>query len=504
MFVNSYYDYDIDDTFIHDYNHNFVEMRDVFIHIKIDLLKTETCALRSSTMVVRVTYKGSRYDLIVESSIGLRRDNKIVHSFPTEQVFAVHCKGTKMQLCLMVDTKTGRITVNELEFDDEDSCTKFGCILRKVVFGIPEDKKLVDRKLLIILNPFAGVKKAKQLFESQVKPILEYAHLSYDVVITERPYHATEIAKNVDFTKIDEIITMGGDGTLNEVLQGILSRKDWSTAIKHPLGLIPCGTGNGLSAACGFSGVPDAAMAIARGFYKPLDIMSVFQNGQRRYSFLSLTWGLIADVDIGSEFMRCLGDTRFPIQTIRLLLFPRYYSGKFSFIEEKGNPVKEVKSCFDEIDFPSNTPSYLDGPDCPYLMANFEKELKKFSKSEDIKGDPKYTKPVKSLSSKFHLFLASNTPAISTDVQPTPRANMNDGTYDVILIRDKTTRMFSIGMFSKLSEKDIVAPLEYYKVKAFSLEPIDKGSWMVVDGEAVDYSPVLCEVHQGLANIITK
>jgi NAD kinase len=124
-----------------------------------------------------------------------------------------------MQLCLMVDTKTGRITVNELEFDDEDSCTKFGCILRKVVFGIPEDKKLVDRKLLIILNPFAGVKKAKQLFESQVKPILEYAHLSYDVVITERPYHATEIAKNVDFTKIDEIITMGGDGTLNEVLQ---------------------------------------------------------------------------------------------------------------------------------------------------------------------------------------------------------------------------------------------------------------------------------------------
>lgn len=41
---HSYYDYDIDDTFIHYYNPNFDEMRDVFIHIKIDLLKTETCA----------------------------------------------------------------------------------------------------------------------------------------------------------------------------------------------------------------------------------------------------------------------------------------------------------------------------------------------------------------------------------------------------------------------------------------------------------------------------
>lgn len=38
-----------------------------------------------------------------------------------------------------------------------------------------------------------------------------------------------------------------------------------------------------------------------------IDLMSVTQNGQRSYSFMSQTVGLFADLDLGTEWMRCLG-----------------------------------------------------------------------------------------------------------------------------------------------------------------------------------------------------
>ena len=38
-----------------------------------------------------------------------------------------------------------------------------------------------------------------------------------------------------------------------------------------------------------------------------IDLMSVTQNGQKSYSFMSQTVGLFADLDLGTEWLRCLG-----------------------------------------------------------------------------------------------------------------------------------------------------------------------------------------------------
>ena len=44
------------------------------------------------------------------------------------------------------------------------------------------------------------------------------------------------------------IVTLGGDGTFYEVLNGIFARPDWQDILKQvPLGIIPAGSGNGLS-----------------------------------------------------------------------------------------------------------------------------------------------------------------------------------------------------------------------------------------------------------------
>uniref|UniRef100_A0A804QXV4 DAGKc domain-containing protein n=1 Tax=Zea mays TaxID=4577 RepID=A0A804QXV4_MAIZE len=99
------------------------------------------------------------------------------------------------------------------------------------------------------------------------------------------------------------------------VVNGLLQREDWETAIKVPLGIISAGTGNGMArsllhAAGEPFSISNAVFAIIRGHKRALDVTSVVQGKARFFSVLMLTWGLVADVDIESEKYRWMGSAR--------------------------------------------------------------------------------------------------------------------------------------------------------------------------------------------------
>ena len=69
---------------------------------------------------------------------------------------------------------------------------------------------------------------------------------NFDITVSETQFkgHATELANQLPFTDYAGIIVAGGDGTLHEVINGMLARQDGQTL---PLGLIPGGSGNSLA-----------------------------------------------------------------------------------------------------------------------------------------------------------------------------------------------------------------------------------------------------------------
>lgn len=119
--------------------------------------------------------------------------------------------------------------------------------------------------ILLIVNP-----AAKHGITETLIPVLErlLQSLPHDTVLTTSMGHAVEIAAGAE--GYDAIVAVGGDGTVHEVLNGIMRRPEHD---RPALGLIPTGSGNDTRRTYGVpSDIADAALAIATGERRRFDV----------------------------------------------------------------------------------------------------------------------------------------------------------------------------------------------------------------------------------------
>ena len=109
-------------------------------------------------------------------------------------------------------------------------------------------------RLYFIVNPTAGMDRAKDSFK-EVCAMLDEMNMDYSFDYTKNTGHATELA--VAAVKRGEryIVSVGGDGTLNEVAQGLVNTE-------AVLGVLPFGTGNDLAKALDLPTDPREALTV--------------------------------------------------------------------------------------------------------------------------------------------------------------------------------------------------------------------------------------------------
>ena len=93
------------------------------------------------------------------------------------------------------------------------------------------------KKVCLVINPRAGHNCAKL---NDFLPVLSAARWKTDIRIKEYGGHAIELASRAAKEKYDLIVSYGGDGTFNQVINGVLNKKGCKSAV----GLIPGGTAN--------------------------------------------------------------------------------------------------------------------------------------------------------------------------------------------------------------------------------------------------------------------
>lgn len=95
------------------------------------------------------------------------------------------------------------------------------------------------RKIIAIVNPISGT-GGKGRIPALIEQTIDNSLFDVEVQFTKAPGHATLLARNATVLGAYGVLAIGGDGTVNEVA---LALRDSST----PLGVIPCGSGNGLA-----------------------------------------------------------------------------------------------------------------------------------------------------------------------------------------------------------------------------------------------------------------
>ncbi|MBT3785931.1 acylglycerol kinase family protein, partial [bacterium] len=95
-------------------------------------------------------------------------------------------------------------------------------------------------KVYLLFNPKSGIHRTRMLLETSLK-ILTDKNIEVEVVETEYPRHAFDLARTLDFNGFEGLCALGGDGTMHEMVNGLLNRED---SKRIPLGILPAGTGN--------------------------------------------------------------------------------------------------------------------------------------------------------------------------------------------------------------------------------------------------------------------
>ena len=95
------------------------------------------------------------------------------------------------------------------------------------------------RTITFIVNPISGT-HSKDEIPDKIKATLDQESFDYELRLTEYAGHASEIAAECVAQGRDVVVAVGGDGTVNEVASSLVHS---DTA----LGIIPCGSGNGLA-----------------------------------------------------------------------------------------------------------------------------------------------------------------------------------------------------------------------------------------------------------------
>lgn len=96
-------------------------------------------------------------------------------------------------------------------------------------------------RYLLIVNPAGGSGRTMEALP-EIETLLNDRKVDYEFHFTREPYHATDIVRDRG-DGFDVIVSVGGDGTINEIINGLPD-------INKPLGIIPIGTGNDFARSC--------------------------------------------------------------------------------------------------------------------------------------------------------------------------------------------------------------------------------------------------------------
>jgi diacylglycerol kinase (ATP) len=124
----------------------------------------------------------------------------------------------------------------------------------------------------VILNPYSNRWNAKTRWP-EAEAALKAAGVDFEMVMSERPGHITELAEQAVRQGFSPVIAAGGDGTIGEAVNGLAHAAQSEKDLLGPIGILPLGTANDLVCNLGLPlDLLSAAQIIKAGKIKRMDV----------------------------------------------------------------------------------------------------------------------------------------------------------------------------------------------------------------------------------------
>ncbi|HJQ58198.1 MAG TPA: diacylglycerol kinase family protein, partial [Vineibacter sp.] len=190
---------------------------------------------------------------------------------------------------------------------------------------MPSADPSAPRRFLVIRNPAAGRRHPRRL--RQVLALLRQGRGVVDVVETRARGDARRLARDVERGRYDVVVAAGGDGTISEVVNGLVDRREDDLA----LGIIALGTANVLAREIGVGQDATAmAAALLDGAPTPIAVGQRAGGGGSPTCFVQMVGaGFDAHVvaGVGDDLKRWLGKGAYAWRSLVELL--RYRNGRY-------------------------------------------------------------------------------------------------------------------------------------------------------------------------------
>ena len=379
--------------------------------------------------------------------------------------------------------------------------------------------KLMDRaygksqrrkRIKVLINPVGGQGKAQILYPREIEPILAAAECVLDVERTQYQGHAANISEKLHVSSYDVIAACSGDGLPYEIFNGLGRRPDATIALSNlAVVQLPCGSGNAMSLnLCGTDSPSMAALAIVKGIRTPLDLISITQADKRTLSFLSQSFGIIAEVDLDTDHLRWMGSARFTYGFLVRLLRKKVYPCEIAIkVEIASKPQIREHYRRAITNSKPHSSSTNNGPtptsDSPYASNIALPELRYGTVNDPLPQDWTVIRfPT------MGNFWAGNMAYMAPDTNIFQASLPSDGFLDLVTTDGSLSRSASLRSMLATSNNTFfeMPHVNYRKVLGYRLTPKGKtGRGTVsIDGERVPFEPWQAEVHHGLGTVLSR
>jgi diacylglycerol kinase (ATP) len=159
------------------------------------------------------------------------------------------------------------------------------------------------QRYFVIVNPVSGRGNGEK-FYAVIEKRLQEMGISFEMVRTQNPGHAVQLAEAASLDGFGAVVAVGGDGTANEVLNGLVRARQNGNG-RAAMGLIPIGRGNDFAFGVGVPNLlEDACQALTDGEREWIDVGCVRGGDYPTGRFFGNGVGIGFDAVVGFEALK--------------------------------------------------------------------------------------------------------------------------------------------------------------------------------------------------------